>query len=91
MQCFMKKEDKRLIDVERVETTYFDNCAFFDALSSLNFCYSFASSISVLLLSHCAQLTSPSPLVIHCAMANPVAVIRLNIVTIGARILKFVL
>ena len=34
MQCFMKKEDKSLIDVENVETTYFDNCAFFAALAS---------------------------------------------------------
>ena len=25
MQCFMKKEDKSLIDEEHVETTYFDN------------------------------------------------------------------
>ena len=26
MQCFMKKEDNSLTDVEPVETTYFDNC-----------------------------------------------------------------
>ena len=28
MQCFMEMEDKSLIDVKNVETTYFDNCAF---------------------------------------------------------------
>ena len=50
MQYFMKKEDKSLIDVEHVKTTYFDNCAFFAALAS--FCYSFVSSILVLLLSY---------------------------------------
>ena len=33
MQCFMKKEDKSLIDVENVEATYFDNYAFFAALA----------------------------------------------------------
>ena len=40
MQCFMKKYDKSLIDVENVKTTYFDKCAFFAALSSflLQFC-----------------------------------------------------
>ena len=37
----MKKEDKSLIDVENVETTYFDNCAFFATLGSflLQFCH----------------------------------------------------
>ena len=34
MQCFMKKEDTSLIDADNVETTYFDNCAFFAALAS---------------------------------------------------------
>ena len=34
MQSFVKTEDKSLIDVETVETTYFDNCAFFAALTS---------------------------------------------------------
>ena len=34
MQCFMKKEDESLIDVENVGTTYFDNRAFFAALAS---------------------------------------------------------
>ena len=40
MQCFMKKDDKSLIDVEHAETTYLDNCAFFAALDSflLQFC-----------------------------------------------------
>ena len=40
MQCFMKKEDKRLIHVENIEPTYFDNCAFFAALAYflLQFC-----------------------------------------------------
>ena len=40
MQYFMKKEDKSMIYVENVETTYFDNCAFFAALASflLQFC-----------------------------------------------------
>ena len=40
MQCFMKKEDKSLKDLENVETTYFDNCAFLAALTSflLQFC-----------------------------------------------------
>ena len=33
MQCFMEKEDKSLINVEPVETTYFDNCAFFAAFA----------------------------------------------------------
>ena len=61
MQSFMKKEDRSLIDVENVKTTYFDKCAFFAALSS--FLLQFVSSISVLLLSHSVQLTSPSYLV----------------------------
>ena len=52
MQCFMKNDDKNLIDVE---STYFDNCAFYAALTS--FCYTFVSSIAVLLLSHSVQLT----------------------------------
>ena len=34
MQSFMKNEDKSLIDVEHIETTYFDYCAFFEALTS---------------------------------------------------------
>ena len=40
MQCFMKKEDKSLIDVKNIETTYFDNYAFFAAMASflLQFC-----------------------------------------------------
>ena len=40
IQCFMKKEDKSLINVDNVETTYFDNCAFFAVLGSflLQFC-----------------------------------------------------
>ena len=56
MQCFMKKEDKRLIDVEHVETTYFDNCAFFAALASflLQFCL---IHLSLLVLSHSVQHT----------------------------------
>ena len=86
MQCFMKKEDKSLIGVENVETTYSDNCAFFATLAS--FLYSFISSISVLLLSHSVQLSSPSSLV--CSLFDPVGVIRLNIATTFARILQFV-
>ena len=35
MQCSIKKEDKSLIHVENVETTYFNNCAFFATLASL--------------------------------------------------------
>ena len=40
MQCFMKKEDKSLIDIENGETIYFDNCALFAALTYflLQFC-----------------------------------------------------
>ena len=34
MQRFMKKEDKSVIYVDNVETTYFDNCVFFAALAS---------------------------------------------------------
>ena len=35
IECVMKKEDKVLINVKKkVETTYFDNCAFFAALAS---------------------------------------------------------
>ena len=34
MQCFMKKEDKSMIDVDNVKTTYFNNCVFFAALAS---------------------------------------------------------
>ena len=34
MQCFMKKEDNSLLDVENVETNYFDNSAFLTALAS---------------------------------------------------------
>ena len=58
MQCFMKKKDNSLIDVENLETTYFDNAAFFAALASL--LLHFVSSVSVLLLSHSVQLTSIS-------------------------------
>ena len=47
MQCFMKTEDKSLIDVENVETTYFDNCAFFAVLASflLLFCLLHLSTV----------------------------------------------
>ena len=31
----MKKEDKNLIDVENIETTYFDNCAFFATFATV--------------------------------------------------------
>ena len=43
MQCFMKKEDKSLIDVDNVETSYFDNCVSFGLL--------FASFVSSMILS----------------------------------------
>ena len=77
MQCFMKKEDKSLIDAENVETTYLDNCAFF------------ASFVSVVLLSHSVQLTSPSSLV--CSLFYHVGIISLNIATTSVRRLTFVL
>ena len=54
MQCFMKKEDKSLIDVEHVETTYFDNSVSLPHLPPF-----FVSSISVLVLSHSVQLKGP--------------------------------
>ena len=40
MQCFTKKEDNCLIDVDNVETTYLGNYAFFGALACflLQFC-----------------------------------------------------
>ena len=66
-----------MLFVENVETTYFDNRAFFAALAS--FFYSFVSPISVLLLSHSVQLTSPSPMV--CLVFYYVSVIRLHIAT----------
>ena len=49
MQCFMKKDDESLIDVENVETTYFDNCAFFAALAFflLQFCLTYISLASL--------------------------------------------
>ena len=73
MQCSMKKGDESLVDVENV-------------LSSPHwppFCYSFVSSVSVLLFSQSVQLTSPSSLV--CSLFCPVGVIRLNIATTSAR------
>ena len=57
MRCFMKNEDKSLIDVEHFETTLISTIV----LSSPHwppFSYSFVSSISVLLLSHSVQLMS---------------------------------
>ena len=77
------------MDVENVETTYFDNCHFFPVLASFNFCYNFVSSILVLLLSHSVELTSPSSLV--CSLFYSVGVISLNIATPSERRLKFVL
>ena len=69
-RCFMKKEDKSLIDVENVD-------CFLRRIGLLF--YSIVSSISVLLLSHSVQLTSTSSLV--CSLFYPVGVIRLNIAT----------
>ena len=76
MEWFMKKEDKSRIDEKNVETTLLIS-------HWPPFCYSFVLSISVLLLSHSVQLTSPSSLV--CSLFYPVGVIRL------LRRLKFVL
>ena len=70
MQCFMKKEDKSLIDVENVETTYFDNCAFFAALASF-----------LLVLFHSSVLLLPHSSSRLCSLYYPVGVIRLSIVT----------
>ena len=51
VQCFMKMGDTSLIDVDNIETSFFNNTV----LSSLHwppFCYSAATSIAVLLLSN---------------------------------------
>ena len=84
---YKKKEDGCLIDVEHVEATYCDNCAFFAALASL--LPQFVTPSSVLLRSYSVQRTSPSSLV--CSLFYPVGVIRLNIATTSARRLKYVL
>ena len=57
MQCFMKKEDNSLIDVENVETIY---VSFFAALASF-----LVSSTSVLLLSQSVQLHIPPWVHVH--------------------------
>ena len=76
----MKKEDKSLIDVENVETTYFDNLL--AVISSLHWpTFSFVSSISVLLLSHYVLVASS----LVCSLVYPSGVIRLNITTTSAR------
>ena len=87
MQCVRKKEGNNLIDVENVETTYFDKCAFFAAFAFflLHYCLLHLS----LLLSHSVQLSSPSSLV--CSLFYPVGVIRLNIATTSPSRFKFVL
>ena len=51
VQCFMKMEDTSLIDINNIETSYFNTTV----LSSLHrppCCYSVVKSISVLLLSN---------------------------------------
>ena len=84
MQCFMKKQDNLLVVVENGEATLISITV--TVVSSTHcppFCYSFVSYISVFLLSHPVQLTSPSSLV--CSLCYPVGVIRLNIATTSAR------
>ena len=81
MQCFIKKQDKILIDLENGESILIS----ITALSSAHchpFCYSFVSSISFLLLKHSVQLSSPSSLAYSLFYAA--GVIRLNIATTSA-------
>ena len=87
-QWFMKKENTSLIDVENIETTYLDNCAFFSALASylLLFCLIHLSLAS---LTFCVIYFTVLTGV--CVFIVSVGVIRLNIATTSARRLKFVL
>ena len=87
MQCFMKKEDKSLIDVQHVETTYFDNCGFFAALVSLllQFCVIHLNLASLAFCATYFTFLSGVFIVFY------IGVIRLNIATTSARRLKFVL
>ena len=73
MQCFfMKNENESLMDVEHVEPTYFDHCAFFAALGSfsLQFCLIHLSLASRIL---CKLLHLPLWFV-HCLILSALSV-----------------
>ena len=82
MQCFMKKEDRSLIDVDNVETIYFDNGAFFAALAS--FLLQFFSPPSQSCYSRILCNLLHLPLWFY-SLFYPVGVIQLNIATTSSR------
>ena len=70
MQCSLKKEEKSPMDVENVETIYFDNCAFFAALSSLllQFCLNHLSLASLAFCAPYFTLLSGFCFVLSCLL-----------------------
>ena len=78
----MKKEDNSLIDIENVETTYSDKCAFFAALASFLLQF-YLIRLSLASLALCA--TFFTFLSIVCSLFYPFGDIRRNITTTTAR------